>query len=401
MITNRYLGQFKNGLRHGMGTFYYADGSKYQGQWRDGMKQGLAEHMRDDGSCLEGIFEKDRLTVKLAIRLDEKDSLLCNHLTNQEDIPDVGNVTLGESTVGTNLRIANPLGDEQSKDMVDSKPDILNHSISHQFASLGALNPTLNRSAATIVPSSFKPDQPVLPGSKPDSDASKLTAAARRAAQRAKLPPVPKVVAHLQANPYLGLVNLDDILERHSIEERFTLTPIIIETFLRVHSQLKEIYTHYCKEHPGKSRNGTVFTRADWWNFIREYRLCTCRATAIQVDRLIANGKKNNYQLESPLTEVSATVERIKESAKAAGSFPDGFAFQPPSPSHEKVGVPRLASFDEEERSDDERMEKEKQATNQSDYQRGSISLDIDVVELMTDPSTFPEVVSFDAVLSV
>lgn len=392
MVTNRYLGQFKNGLRHGYGTFYYADGSKYKGQWREGMKSGIAEHTRDDGSCIDAVYEKDRVKHKLATRLDDKDSLLCHHVGNVDDIPDVGNLTLGEST---NQRIGNmPVPSEDvSRDLLESKLDLMNNSASNIQAS----NPALNRTAGTLAPpSQFKPE---LSGTnlKPETEVNKPAGAAARraAAQKAKLTPVPRPVAHLQANPYLGLINLDDILEKHTIEERFSTAPIMTEAFLRIHSQLCELYSHYSKEHPGQSRNGSVFTRRTWWRFIREYRLCTCRATPAQVDRLVANGKKNNFELEDTLLDVSLAVDRIREAAKSAGSLPDGFEFQPASPLPEKVAMPKLASFDDE-RSEDEKQEREKLPTNQSDMQRGSLSLDIDVVELMTDPTTMPEVALAD-----
>lgn len=39
-LRNMYDGDFVNGLRHGFGTFYYANGAKYEGGWKDNMKHG-------------------------------------------------------------------------------------------------------------------------------------------------------------------------------------------------------------------------------------------------------------------------------------------------------------------------------------------------------------------------
>jgi len=33
-----YDGEFVNGLRHGLGSFYYANGAKYEGGWKNNMK---------------------------------------------------------------------------------------------------------------------------------------------------------------------------------------------------------------------------------------------------------------------------------------------------------------------------------------------------------------------------
>ena len=35
-----FEGEFVNGLRHGFGTFYYANGAKYEGGWKNNMKHG-------------------------------------------------------------------------------------------------------------------------------------------------------------------------------------------------------------------------------------------------------------------------------------------------------------------------------------------------------------------------
>lgn len=39
-MRNMFDGDFVNGLRHGYGTFYYANGAKYEGGWKNNMKHG-------------------------------------------------------------------------------------------------------------------------------------------------------------------------------------------------------------------------------------------------------------------------------------------------------------------------------------------------------------------------
>ncbi|KAH3850322.1 hypothetical protein DPMN_092731 [Dreissena polymorpha] len=39
-LRNMFDGDFVNGLRHGYGTFYYANGAKYEGGWKNNMKHG-------------------------------------------------------------------------------------------------------------------------------------------------------------------------------------------------------------------------------------------------------------------------------------------------------------------------------------------------------------------------
>lgn len=39
-LRNLYDGQFLNGLRHGLGIYFYANGARYEGEWKNNMKDG-------------------------------------------------------------------------------------------------------------------------------------------------------------------------------------------------------------------------------------------------------------------------------------------------------------------------------------------------------------------------
>ena len=39
-MRNMYDGEFVNGLRHGCGSFHYANGASYSGYWKNNMKHG-------------------------------------------------------------------------------------------------------------------------------------------------------------------------------------------------------------------------------------------------------------------------------------------------------------------------------------------------------------------------
>jgi hypothetical protein len=38
--SNTYIGQFKDGKAHGIGTYKWANGEEYDGQWVNGVRQG-------------------------------------------------------------------------------------------------------------------------------------------------------------------------------------------------------------------------------------------------------------------------------------------------------------------------------------------------------------------------
>lgn len=67
VLRNRYHGHFVSGLRHGMGSFYYANGSTYEGCWHQNLKQGYALHTDELGQVSHCFFWGDRLVRKVAV----------------------------------------------------------------------------------------------------------------------------------------------------------------------------------------------------------------------------------------------------------------------------------------------------------------------------------------------
>ncbi|CAF0869215.1 unnamed protein product [Brachionus calyciflorus] len=61
-LRNTYFGNFKNGKRHGQGTFLYANGTKYEGNWENDIKHGWGKFTFKDGRVYEGYFEDDKMT---------------------------------------------------------------------------------------------------------------------------------------------------------------------------------------------------------------------------------------------------------------------------------------------------------------------------------------------------
>lgn len=64
---NSYIGQFVNGMKHGKGTFQYADGAKYEGEWYEDMKHGQAEFIQRTGETYIGKFENNRLPANTIV----------------------------------------------------------------------------------------------------------------------------------------------------------------------------------------------------------------------------------------------------------------------------------------------------------------------------------------------
>ncbi|MDA7546743.1 hypothetical protein N8870_07895, partial [Alphaproteobacteria bacterium] len=55
---NKYKGQLKSGKHHGKGTFTYSSGDKYVGEWKDDYKDGQGIMYFANGKVQEGIWRK-------------------------------------------------------------------------------------------------------------------------------------------------------------------------------------------------------------------------------------------------------------------------------------------------------------------------------------------------------
>ena len=52
--NQRYVGEHKNGIKHGHGTFFYATGAKYIGEFQNGLKHGKGKHFYVTGQIYVG-----------------------------------------------------------------------------------------------------------------------------------------------------------------------------------------------------------------------------------------------------------------------------------------------------------------------------------------------------------
>ena len=57
---DKYVGEYKDGKKHGQGTYTYASGSKYVGKWENGLPNGLGIHTYADGRVEEGMYENGK-----------------------------------------------------------------------------------------------------------------------------------------------------------------------------------------------------------------------------------------------------------------------------------------------------------------------------------------------------
>ena len=57
----RYSGEFRDGLRHGRGTFEWDDGCRYEGEWAQDARHGCGTFVSAHGDAYDGEFELDEM----------------------------------------------------------------------------------------------------------------------------------------------------------------------------------------------------------------------------------------------------------------------------------------------------------------------------------------------------
>ena len=57
----KYVGEFKNGKRHGNGTMTYSSGMKYLGEWKDGREHGHGTRTYPDGDEVKGVWKMENM----------------------------------------------------------------------------------------------------------------------------------------------------------------------------------------------------------------------------------------------------------------------------------------------------------------------------------------------------
>ena len=55
-----YIGEYKDGLYHGQGTWTHPDGDKYEGEFKDGLSHGQGTYTYADGKKYVGEFKDNK-----------------------------------------------------------------------------------------------------------------------------------------------------------------------------------------------------------------------------------------------------------------------------------------------------------------------------------------------------
>lgn len=110
LMSNRYVGEFKEGKRHGFGTFYYANGAKYQGEWDNNVKHGQGIFIFEDGNIYSGEFNRDKIVNYKAEKCqDGAQAHILLHIDDILPADDQDSARIKQEVMNTVIRIKSEL----------------------------------------------------------------------------------------------------------------------------------------------------------------------------------------------------------------------------------------------------------------------------------------------------
>ena len=59
--NGKYIGELKDGKRHGQGTYIWADGNRYEGEWKNNLKEGHGTETWANGNRYEGDYKNGKM----------------------------------------------------------------------------------------------------------------------------------------------------------------------------------------------------------------------------------------------------------------------------------------------------------------------------------------------------
>jgi hypothetical protein len=80
--NGRYIGDYKNGMRHGRGNFYFPNGNRHTGIYRNDLANGHGEFIYADGNQYEGEFRNGAFHGRGAFHFKNGDRYVGEFLNN-------------------------------------------------------------------------------------------------------------------------------------------------------------------------------------------------------------------------------------------------------------------------------------------------------------------------------
>jgi len=237
-LRNRYEGEWKNGLRHGIGVFYYGNGSKYEGEWIENLKEGFAIFTYEDGKIFRGLYRNDKMVPN-------------------KETPRSGEFDLNNSHTG--------------------------HLVTEDES-------ILKKQATTL--SVINENQPAIKR----TGKRQATTTTEKAGEKKE---ISVITNEIQSNPYDTLLDIFDLFAEEDIDTTIHEIQEVKNLLLRYHSNMKLWYRNYAAKQQINSEESFALTSRMFWKMLRDAKVLSPKITIAAFNRLFMQGAKNNFSLHT------------------------------------------------------------------------------------------------------
>lgn len=298
-LRNRYEGMFLNGMRHGIGCFFYSDGTRYEGEWVENRKEGFAFFTDSYGEKIEAVFKSDRIhkrlnkarEFKVVSSVDNNDEYFkTNNSTKTSEFLSRGNNkpssksrrVMVRSNKGskTSFRINKKKSEKDSadKDADDHKSRGSSGKNTlksfNKLSNLNKNNQELSESYRELIKS---------------SQVNEIT------------------------NPYVRLLRLDDLLERiQNKKEREKVLSMVEIVMMRYNTLLRSVF-QACKFEPENQTERSFAVKMKiFWRFLRKAKVLTPNLTISQFNKMFFAQDFNEFKLRFQFEDLRKKIRDLK-----------------------------------------------------------------------------------------
>lgn len=287
-LRNRYEGMFLDGMRHGIGCFYYSDGTRYEGEWVENKKEGFAFFTNSYGEKIEGIFKSDRIDERL------------NTPRKYKVISFVGSI--GEGLLKT-------LNSSKSSSSQKGRRSMMRSS-KNSFKPKSNVGEAKEGEAQSLDQGSSKNNASLKSG----QNFSKLKASLSKSRETEKQAKFRKRNEVNQiTNPYVKLLNIDDLLEniKGKVEKEKTKSSIEV-VMMRYNALLMQLFQKFKHDPQNTTERSFSLKMRIFWKFLRGARVLTPSLTLSQFNKIFYSKESNVFKLRFQFEDLRDNVKLLK-----------------------------------------------------------------------------------------
>lgn len=282
-------------MRHGLGIFYYANGSTYEGEWFENRKHGYAVFVNENGQAMYGFYKNDRLMRRIYVFNSLLETLIKKNMKE-------GEIEFKDSSRDDNMI---------NSEIVANKIDDVEMSIQEE----GVPVQNFKRRSRLRGTDSFLPRSRSRNGTNFSRINTKKKSFSNISA--VKTIPVAKETEReedplitLRNNVYMKIVKVKDFIHD---EGRDMIKFRLCEVLLRHHSIVKDWYRIYSEKNSKQYDEGFFVTISGFWQLLIDTRLINGRLNYVSFCRILGSYAMRDFELFYDEKRVKSQIELMKK----------------------------------------------------------------------------------------